>query len=210
MKNVTFILAGIAILASFDACNRDHRDIKCQDFVPYGEVYWFPLSRGEQAVFVNKQNEEKVYTVTETHLSRTTNYTTSSNCACENMTMMVLTSGNDSILLENWRLYRENERSAYSEKITFVIDNARSSFSNMHEEMPPYFRVPNLPNLPDKEEFSSDHDYHPLIIKKVSRAKGIGITSFELFSGEVWTNKKLTATPTYPISFSHSTEISCY
>jgi hypothetical protein len=192
---INIILTLIFTAALFISCKKlFNREVKCRDFQIKGEHYWFPLNVGDSVVFVNvSANIRKKFLVQDKRIAHTTKYKSDTGCGCFDYSGMLLTSGSDSLWFKNELKYIENKEGNYYEDIFFVINGSKSGFYETQRTILANYTV-NGVNFSDVEFFSCANCQIALDVKKIYRVKNLGIISYELVNGEVWTNENLTKT----------------
>lgn len=167
------------------------RDVACRDFKIKGENYWFPLHLGDSVVFVNASNIRKKFIVEDKQISHRKEYTSDTGCGCLDVSKMLLISDTDSIWFTNELRYVEDTEGNYYEDILFVIQGEQSGFYETAKTILDTYTLHAIKFI-DVELFECSNCTDGVSVKKMYRAKNIGIIQFELVNGEVWTNENLT------------------
>ncbi len=181
------------------------REIECRDFQIKGEEYWFPLQVGDSVVFINSTTHVgKKYTVVDKQISHRTKYVSDTGCGCLDYSGMLLTSGTDSLWFSDELRYVEEDEGNYYEDIFFVINGVQSGFYETYKTHLASYTLNSI-TFADVEFFEYTAWKEGLCVKKLYRAKDLGIISFELVNGEIWINGNLTKTgKTTQDSFAYS------
>jgi len=165
-------------------------ETECREFSYHGEEYWFPQSVGENVIFVDASENEKIFTVVKKVSSHVTMYYTDSGCGCEDYSNMILTSGNDTIYLKRLSRYIYDQDAENAEDIVFLFNNEHSIFFETELLGIQDLTIDTI-QINNCRVYEEDYD-EGRRINKVYFAKGIGIVRYIMQDGTIWTNKDLT------------------
>jgi hypothetical protein len=194
---VKYFVSILLIYSILSSCGKIiFRKITCRDFQISGENYWFPLNQGDSVVFVNSQSKvRKKFNVVDKQISHITNYTSDTGCGCSDISRMLLTSGSDSLWFYNELKYVEKNKGDYREDIVLIMNGKGTGIYETSKTKLDSYAINNV-NFADVEYFECKTCKDNLSVKKVYRAKNIGILSFEFVDGQLWVNENLSKTGT--------------
>ncbi|MCB9426311.1 MAG: hypothetical protein H6584_04705 [Flavobacteriales bacterium] len=185
-----------------------YKDVNCRPFVLKGEMQWFPEQTGETVRFTNTSNQTKDFTVVDKFIAHRTSYVSDTGCGCRDLSGMLLTtSDKGSIWFNDRNNYIYDKPDKIQENVFIVINDVQSGFYEIHKTKLDQHTINDvIINDVERFDFAYTDDTK---VKRLYRAKSIGVIQFELVNGEVWTNEKLVPTKTQELSSFKYSEDTC-
>lgn len=190
MNRIVGLVLSFLIVFLIHSCKKVvHREVNCRGFAFTDEPYWFPTIVGDTIKFVNAVSDTMKFVARDMYINHRTKYISDTGCGCADESSILLTSNTDSLWFRTSLKYIEDQAGTRFEDIVFILGGVQSTFYENQRTPLESYAIDAL-SFTDVRRYNHDYsDVHN--VKQIYLVRNLGIVSFELVSGEVWTNADL-------------------
>ena len=202
------ILCIVIILGIFHACGTIiFREIKCRDFEFQEDLKWFAGNVGDVITLSTNGNETKKFIIEDKYIIHTKKYTSDSGCGCHDIWGIVLSSANDTIIMNGESVYVEKNTARKYNSFFIKYNNKASGFIDEDKSIVTNYTLNNI-TFAQVLIFKYSHTENNQF-KKIAIAPELGVVELTETNGNIWHNTDLATKLNINISSFEYSERTC-
>ena len=189
-KNRLSIIGMVIILGVCHSCGTIiFREVKCRDFEFQDDLKWYPGNVGNVISLSNKDNETKEFIIKDKYIIHTKKYTSDTGCGCHDIWGILLSTSNDTIIMNSESVYVENNKAKKYDYFFIKNNNKGSGFINEDKSIVTNYSIGNI-TFSQVLIFEYSHTENNQF-KKIVIAPEIGVVELTETNGNIWKNMNL-------------------
>jgi len=165
------------------------REMKCRDFEFQDDLKWYAGNVGDVITLSTEDKETKKFVVEDKYIMHTKKYTSDTGCGCQDIWGIVLSSDNDTIIINGESAYVENDAAKKYNSFFIKHNNKASGFIDEDKSIVTNYTIDNITFaqvLIFEYSYTENNQF-----KKIVIAPELGVVELTETNGTVWKNTDL-------------------